>query len=158
MQFLTAILGGLLGLAPELIKYFKARADQKHELEVMKLQIEHTRLLGSQRLEEIQVQRDISEAEAAYRFAAPPRASGVRLFDAIVYFFNGLVRPLITYWVFAAYVCNKYGWATTVWTEFDQGLLAGVASFWFTNRAMRYATGQLGSTGALQINRKGDYR
>lgn len=143
VQVIMAALGGLLGALPEVLKYFKAKQDQKHEIEVMKLQMEHTKLLGNQRLDEIQIERDISEAEAAYRFAAPARSSGLRLFDGIVYFFNGMVRPMVTYWVFAAYVCNKYGFVATSWNEFDQGLLSGVASFWFTNRAMRYAAGQL---------------
>ena len=142
---IPAILGAVVGIIPELIKFLKTREDHKHELEVMKLQIEATRVAGEQRLEEIKVQRDISEAEAAYKFAAPPQKSGIKFFDAIVFFFNGLVRPLVTYWLFIAYVGNKLNLTSIAWSEFDQGLLAGVASFWFTNRAMRYAVGQLGS-------------
>ncbi|MEM2124983.1 MAG: hypothetical protein QXQ53_01135 [Candidatus Methanosuratincola sp.] len=143
LQIITALLGGTLGVLPEVIKYFKTKQDQRHELEVMKLQIENTRLLGTQRLEEVQIQRDISESASIYQFAAPPRKSGVKFFDGLVYLLNGLVRPLVTYWLFLAYVLNKYSLLSTPWTEFDESLLAGVAAFWFSNRAMRYATGQL---------------
>jgi hypothetical protein len=161
VAILTAIMGVIGGVVPEIVKIFKAKQDQQHELEVMKLQIEATRLAGMQRLDEILIQRDISEAEAAYRFAAPPQESKVPIIDAIVYLLNGLVRPLWAYAMFGFYVvlkisffmvwrssaANDWQVITMLWSEFDQGLMAGIGAFYFTNRAMRYAMGQLKMNG-----------
>lgn len=137
IAIITAILGILGGILPEVVKIWKNKIDFEREITLLKLQLE-----SNLNLEKIR--RDISEAKEVYSFAPPPTQSSVKWIDAIVYALNGLFRPLVAFYLFVFYVIAKYDMTVAMhWNEFDQGLVAGVFSFFFSNRAMRYAMGQL---------------
>lgn len=143
LAVLSAIGGVLASAIPEVIKYFKDKQDKKHELEIMKLQIERDKLGHAYKMEEIAVQGDIEEAKAIYNCAVPKEGwvSGL----------NALVRPLITFVFFGTYVATKFAtysimahasvWQqalNTIWTENDFALMCAVLGFWFGNRSIKH--------------------
>lgn len=153
---MITLLGALLGLigsiVPDIIKFFKGAQDNKHELAVIKLQMESAARAGQQRLEEIGIQADMAESAALYQHAAP---IGVKWVDAL----SASVRPIITYSFFFAYIAVKVAqynemthvqalpwmsdgrqvqeWFRIVlelWNQEDMGLFGAVMAFWFGDR------------------------
>ena len=151
-----AAIGGIIGLftsaMPALIKLFQSRQDNKHELEVLKLQVQREEAQHTQRLEEIGAQADITESQALEK-RTQVSTTGVKIIDAFLGLVNGLVRPGITYYIAALYGLVKwaqYHVATatmdpahavlSIWGEEDMALLMMVLSYYFGQRAMKYAT------------------
>ena len=123
LALLGSLFGILTGAIPEIIRFFKDRQDKKHEIELYKLQMENTKLLGAQRLEEIRTEADIRESEAMYKYAEvkPIPIVGnvvidfmVGFFNAIIYLLNGLVRPTIAFAFTGFYGMIKYGQYQTI--------------------------------------------
>ena len=141
-----ALLGGVFGifssLLPELLKYFKAKEDRKHELAVMDRQLEAQKQGHAQRLEEINVDADIRESEALYR-TVQSKETGVKWVDAALAVATVMVRPVITYAYFGLYALVKLAlwhragadWLT-LWTDTDQTMFFTVMGFWFGQRAL----------------------
>jgi hypothetical protein len=111
------------------------------------MQIELQRQGSTQRLEEITVQgnqqADIAESEAIYK----TYTTGIDWVDAL----NGTVRPIIAYSFFILYATVKIVSLyvlptdtstsvsliyTTLWTDEDAAIFAGIISFYFGQRAM----------------------
>ncbi len=151
-----AAIGGIIGLftsaMPALIKLFQSRQDNKHELEVMKLQMQREEAQHTARLEEIEAQADITESQALEK-RTQVSTTGVKIIDAFLGLVNGLVRPAITYYIAALYGLVKfaeYHVATatmdpahavlSIWGEEDMAVLMMVLSYYFGQRAMKYAT------------------
>lgn len=90
----SALLGAVSGLAPEVLKHLNQKADRAHELAILRLQAELAKAGHQQRLEEI---REGSYAAELATYAeqmraiqeAQSRPTGVRFVDA----FNALIRP-----------------------------------------------------------------
>jgi hypothetical protein len=105
---MIAILGSLIGFCgsfiPDILKYFKSKQDNTHEINILKLQIEAQSQLHTQRLEEINTQADVSESESLYKYSKTER-TGVRWADASIELFNGTVRPMVTY-LFVGLYCS----------------------------------------------------
>jgi len=147
ITILSSLMGFLGGWIPELLKLWKAKKDQEHELAIMKLQMEAQSQLHTQKLEEINAQADIAESQALYK-SAELKPSGVGWIDGILYFWNGTVRPTVTYLFVGLYVTVKiaqvYGmleakipWDKAIlfmWTEFDASSLMLVLSYYFGAR------------------------
>jgi len=128
LAILTA-LGGLLGsFLPEVIKYFKTRQDNAHELKIMEMQIESSKVLGAQKLAEVNVQADVASEQAVYTFANPKEGWVAGL--------NATVRPVVTYLLLGGYLYSK--WPHVWWTETDVALFAGVIAFWFGSRTVKH--------------------
>jgi len=138
-----AILGILGGVIPEVLKFFRDRQDKKHEVELLKLQLEQDKLRHAQKLEEIQVSADIAEAEAVYRYA-DPKITGNKLLDGAINFLVSSVRPVVTYGIVALYAHYKIVSQNYSWTEFDQEMMMGIMFFWFSGRAFKWAFGKAG--------------
>jgi hypothetical protein len=133
MLALLSALGGLLGsFAPEVLKFFKDRADKKHELAVMALQMEASKLGYAAKLEEINVTAEGVEAAAVYQFANPKTG----IMEAI----NAAIRPLITILFVGGYLYSK--WPSVPWTETDVAILSAIIGFWFGNRSLKYYLGR----------------
>lgn len=146
MEIITAILGIIAGFLPEVIKYLKQKTEFIHELELKKLELEKIKLTAEYGLKEAEIARDSKETEVVYAYAPPPQQSSIKWIDGIIYALNGFFRPAVSFYLFIFYILAKYNPAVAVyWTDFDRGLIAGIFSFFFTNRAMRYAMGQLGN-------------
>jgi hypothetical protein len=159
---MLALLGTIFGLLgsffPELLKFFKAKEDHRHELEVLKVQAEMAKSEHVYKLEEINAQADISETAALYKFAEV-KPSGVPWIDAIINFYSGTVRPTITYVFMAAYCLVKYGqykvaisvgsdaWSTVVqlWNGEDMAIFSAILAFWFGSRMLKYSMNRIDS-------------
>ena len=89
ITLLGAIVGFISAAFPDLLKLFKDSQDRKHELTILRLQMEQQAQGHANRLEEIHVQADIAESRALYKTFY----SGIRWVDAL----NGTVRPVIAY-------------------------------------------------------------
>lgn len=145
---MLTLLGSLLGFIssafPDILNIWKERADRNHELAIMDRQMDLQKLNHSQRLEEINVQADISESKALYSHASQP--SGSPFIEAL----RASVRPVLTYAFFALFATVKIaalmqllnqGFTVTdsiiiIWDGETQALFAAVMSFWFGQRAL----------------------
>jgi len=151
---MLALFGTILGLLgsflPEVLKFFTQKEDHKHKLEVMKLQIEANKIAHGQKVEEINVQADISET-LAVQSAAKQILTGSRILDGIVSLYNGSVRPTITYAFMFLYMAVKYGvymsytmagysWQQAIqviWNQEDFAVFSTVIAFWFGSRMLK---------------------
>lgn len=154
ITLLGALLGFFTSVAPEILKFFKARQDNAHELAVLDKQLAAQKAGNQQRLEEVALQTSAEMNAAVYRNARP---TGVTWVDGLA----GTVRPVITYCFFFAYIAVKVAQYHTItdgaalpwlsdpqkaqewfrvvlllWNEEDQGLFAAVMTFWFGDRTI----------------------
>lgn len=153
LELIGLAFGGLLRLAPEVLKLFTAKADRAHELEMTRLQLEIDRARSQQQIDLVHAQgaivADTAEMAAmveALRAQATP--SGVAWVDAL----SSMVRPVLTFWwcmfLYTAYkvvtiaVAVQAGTtlaalAPVLVTEFDQMVIGSIFSFWFVDRSLR---------------------
>jgi hypothetical protein len=150
---ISGIFGGLLRLAPEVLKMWDAKNERKHELDMQDKALEFQKLKGDQRVEEISVQGAADynvDALGVLKTAieGQDKPSGVAWVDA----FSKLIRPLITMqWVVILYpgviiwsfilllqanmpVADALG---KVFGEPEKALVAFIVDFWFVGRTLR---------------------
>ncbi len=138
ITFFSAILGFLGAMAPEALALFRDRADRRHELLLLEMQLKQQAAGGSQRLEEIHMQAAAAQSQALYR----TYRAGIPWVDAL----NATVRPVLAYAFFLLYATVKslqftaldpaLPWtAAALWGEEDQAIFAGIISFYFGQRA-----------------------
>lgn len=153
LTLLSAVFGGLLRLAPEVLKFLGQNQANAHELAMQDKQLEFLRVQGQQKTGEITLQGNIDMAKgqvdaivALNQTQAQMATSGGWMIAAV----NALVRPLVTYYLFALYGTHKlatmlYAYHTTgnalsalmgTWTADDAGMLSMIASFWFVGRTI----------------------
>ncbi len=139
---LGALLGFLGSAFPECLRFFREREDRSHELAVLQLQLQQQAQSSTAHLEEIRTTNALQEMQALYQ----TWHTGVSWVDAL----NGTVRPVIAYAFFLLYALLKmlsytcldtshmpYALVyTTLWTEEDGAIFAGIISFYFGQRAM----------------------
>lgn len=176
---MLTILSALLGFAgpfiPELIKLFRQKQDNSHELAVLELQ---TKIAANQHLykmEELNANADIMEMQT---LRMPQQSFGVQILDAakdwpkflivpvfymfaILDFLAGMVRPSVTYAITGFYLAYKWAlfeqaklisgsWdraAVIIWTEMDFSILLLVLGYHFGSRTVKAAFGGSASTG-----------
>lgn len=157
-----AILGLLGSILPEGIKFLKDRQDKKHELEIMKLQIQMQAQGHMQRLEEIVTEADVRDSESARNFAEiyKPENTGMWWYDLLMlftYIYNSTVRPTITYIVILLYGFFKYAQfqllktqsnniydaIVKVWQQDDTMLTFTIVTFWFGGRQILRSVGKV---------------
>jgi hypothetical protein len=163
MLSLLSTLGGLLisGL-PKLLDYFQNKADQKHELELARVQTERELQLAAQgfaaqaRMEEIRTDQIAMQTEAQMTEAALKHDEKV-LEKASRWVANyvGTVRPTVTY-IFilelvainaaiAWYAFNEPGMVknvddliritTVIFSDDEMAMLGAVIGYWFGSRS-----------------------
>jgi hypothetical protein len=163
MLSLLSTLGGLLisGL-PKLLDYFQNKADQKHELELARVQTERELQLAAQgfaaqaRMEEIRTDQIAMQTEAQMTEAALKHDEKV-LEKASRWVANyvGTVRPTVTY-IFilelaainaaiAWYAFNQQGLinniddliriTAVIFSDDEMAMLGGILGFWFGTRS-----------------------
>lgn len=163
MLSLISTLGGLLisGL-PKLLEYFQNKADQRHELELARVQTERELQLAAQgfaaqaRMEEIRTEQVAMQTEAQMTEAALRHDEKV-LDRASRWVANyvGTVRPTVTY-IFilelvainaaiAWYAFNQQGLitnindlirvTTVIFSDDEMAMLGGIIGFWFGTRS-----------------------
>ncbi len=151
LALLGAVFGGLLRLAPEVLKMFTAKGDRDHEYRMTSLNIEGSVKLQGMKNEgaalEGQIAVDRSGLDALREgIKAQGQITGVAWVDAL----SQSVRPIVTYWWMTLYTVVKFatlivmwgessGWAQAfliIWTEADMGILGGIINFWFLDRVI----------------------
>lgn len=158
---LSGIFGGLLRLMPEVFKYFNAKEDHRHELNMQKVAYDFQVLKGKQEME-IMFEKGAAEWNAGAISAlkagidAAAKPSGVRWIDG----FNALMRPLITLqWVIILYpavivttfiVLIMRGAdvliaMNTVFGEPEKALVAFIVDFYFVGRVLDAGRRKYGS-------------
>lgn len=162
MLSLLSTLGGLLisGL-PKLLEFFQNKADQKHELELARVQTERELALAAagfaaqQKIEELRVDQVAMQTEAQMTDAALRHDEKV-LEKASQWVANyvGTVRPTVTYifvaelvlinafmaaylWVHPNLITSiddvvKY--AELIFSSDEMAMLGGIIGFWFGSR------------------------
>jgi hypothetical protein len=133
LTIISAIVGFIGGFIPEIIKLFKEKQDQKHELAVMDKQIEAQKQTDAMHLQEVNINADVLDAAAVYK-AAETKLTGYKWVDGIIEAYNSGVRPSITYGVLVLYISDKFGYTNNKYTEFDESVLMLVLGFWFGQR------------------------
>lgn len=144
ITIISAVLGFLGSMLPDAFSFLKDKADRKHELAILALQIEQQKSGAQSRLEEIQVAADVTESAALYK----TYYSGVQWVDA----YTATVRPTIAYAFFLLYATAKAmaiihapeitmqtplgAWLPIFWGEDDQAIFAGIIAFFFGSRSM----------------------
>ena len=111
----SAVIGAVSGLAPEVLKFLNGRADRAHELAILTLQAEAAKAGHQQRIEEI---REGSYVEELRAYAeqmkaiqeAQARLTGIGFVDS----FNALIRPATAalMMLFFAVASTLLTWAT----------------------------------------------
>jgi hypothetical protein len=145
---MISLLGSLLGFGtsflPEVLNYFKANQNHKHEMERMRVQAEVMEKQSVLKLKELDKEADIAETKGIYEHDRSIDAGG---------FVNGLrgsVRPVITYAFFLMFAATEVviiikvleaggDWTEAVrlmWSPETEALFAAIMSFWFGNRAV----------------------
>ncbi len=140
ISIISAVLGFFGSMLPDLLSIYRDTADRKHELDVMKLQMEQQRQGHANKLDAINLEADISETRTLYN----TYHSTIRWVDAL----NATVRPVLAYAFFLLYASVKWmqlsiiGFsledaALILWGQEDQAIFAGIISFYFGQRAFR---------------------
>ena len=145
---MITLLGSLLGFGtsflPEILNYFKAGQDHKHNLERMSLEMDMMAKRNELKLNIIDKQAEIKETEGLYKHDSMDAGGFINAL-------RGSVRPIITYAFFSLFVAIKItallslmgnggmGWTMaldTIWDDQTAGLFASIMSFWFGSRAV----------------------
>jgi len=143
------VLGGLLRLAPEVLKFFSHKKDLDHEYRMMQAEMEIAKFrveLGFRQVEaQVEVEQLSAIAQAAKEQGQTARAAGK--FVAAI---SALVRPLVTYWFVVLYSVVKIlgmalaidqggNWKEVIisaWSKDDMAILFMILGFWFVSRTI----------------------
>ena len=153
IELLAMLGGGILRLAPEVLKLFTARDDRAHELEMTKLQLQIDQARATQQIDLVHAQGAIAADAAemgsmveALKAQATP--SGIKWVDAL----SSSVRPILTYWwclilytaakAIGVVVAIQHGAALAdlvplLVTEFDRSVIGSIFAFWFVDRSLK---------------------
>ena len=144
---MITLLGSLLGFGtsflPEILNYFKAGQDHKHNLERMSLEMDMMAKRNELKLNIIDKQAEIKETEGLYKHDSMDAGGFINAL-------RGSVRPVITYVFFGLFVAikvtalislmdagNDLGRSLSLISDdATSGLFAAIISFWFGGRAV----------------------
>ncbi len=148
-----SLIGGLLRLAPEILKWRDKKDERAHELAMFSQQVELEKTRGSIRMDEIgaQSKADIDLGTmAAFKSAIESQADMLKGAHKWVKSASAAVRPVITYWLWVVY---SLAVALTVYVAVQEGmkaleitkmiltpdfmaLLSGTTNYWFLDRTL----------------------
>ena len=143
ITLLGSLLGFLVGIFPEIMKFINKKKDLSHELAVLDRQMDSMRDGHFMRCQEITLRGNHAEQVALLKSVRP---SKIRWVEGLA----SSVRPVLTYSFFILYVAVKVAqfliikemgatWINgivQIWSIEDETLFAAVMSFWFGSRAM----------------------
>lgn len=144
---LGGVFGGILRLAPEVLKWFDRKDERMHELRMLNVEMQFAKLRAETEMHQVNAAMTVAEldtmAEAFREQAQTAQASG-RWVAAV----SALVRPFVTYMFILLYAATKVAayfialaqggdWMqvlTTMWGSEDMAVLNMILSFWFVGR------------------------
>jgi len=149
---LSGVAGGVLRLAPEVLRWLDRRGEREHELKRMQQEMEFAKLKADAQMHESNNQLSVAELNAMST-AFTEQAEIAKASGKFVAAISALVRPLITYYFAAFYglvklavytmaVAQGAEWsvaATQLWTAEDMTIFVMILSFWFVGRVYERA-------------------
>ena len=144
---MITLLGSLLGFStsflPEVLNYFRAGQEHRHNLERMQLEMDMAAKRSELKLSVLDKQAEIKETEGLYKHDSIDAGGFINAL-------RGSVRPVITYVFFGLFVAikvtalialmnagNDLGRSLSlIWDDATSGLFAAIISFWFGGRAV----------------------
>lgn len=141
------IFGGLLRLAPEIIKLFDRANERKHELAMLSAEMHFAKVRGEIAMREAEAEMTGKELDAISKAFAEQSKTATAA-GKVVAAISALVRPIITYAFVGAYLLVKLAsyllaieqggnWRDVImslWTHDDVTILFMIISFWFVGR------------------------
>ena len=146
------LFGGLLRLAPEVLKFFDRKNARQHEIQMFGMEIDlvKSKMASEMHMADARVAVHTLDAmsEALKEQGQTARAAG-----RIVAGISALVRPIVTYWFVALYSAVKISAMVIAystgeqlpyiilnsWTEQDMGIFSMILGFWFIGRVWERA-------------------
>lgn len=149
-------LGGLLRLAPEIMKGFDRRNERAHELAMMQVEIQIVEKRLDHEMRKVDAAMTMAEMDAISQ-AVKEQGQTARAAGTFVSAISALVRPLVTYWFVSMYSAVKIvsmsmaiasggQWQEVLvssWTADDMAMLVMVLSFWFVGRTIDRDNGKI---------------
>jgi hypothetical protein len=140
-------LGGILRLAPELLKAFDRKNERSHELSMMEIEIRIAEKRMEHEMRRVDAAMSIAEMNAISE-AVKEQGQTARAAGKFVSAISALVRPLVTYWFVVMYSAVKIvgmkmavdaggDWKEVLiqsWNPEDMSMLSMVLIFWFVGR------------------------
>lgn len=147
-------LGGLLRLAPEVLKGLDRKNERAHELAMMEVEIRIAEKRMEHEMRRVDAAMTIAEMDAISA-AVKEQGQTARAAGKFVAAMSALVRPLVTYWFVVLYSMVKIvsmvmavqaggDWTEVLvesWTVEDMAMLNMVLIFWFVGRRYERANG-----------------
>jgi hypothetical protein len=149
-------LGGLLRLAPEIMKGFDRKHERAHELAMMQIEIQIVEKRLEHEMRKVDAAMTMAEMDAISQ-AVKEQGQTARAAGKFVAAISALVRPLITYWYVFLYSAVKIvamwmavesgaNWKEVLvnsWTTEDMAILFMIISFWFVGRTLDRDNGKI---------------
>ena len=146
-SLLGGVFGGLLRLAPEVLKWLDRKDERKHELAMLDKEMAMAQLRVTQAMHTADASVEVAQFEAI-ESALKGQASMARSGGKVVSAISALVRPLVTYWVVALWSAVKIAsmvlayqtngdWKDMLlsnWGPDDNAIMSLLLSFWFVGR------------------------
>lgn len=143
------LLGGLFRLAPELLKFFDRANERKHEVQLLELQIQHSKNQADHQVKVAEYDLQSKEIDAM-AVAIEEQGKTARMAGKTIAAISALVRPAVTYAFVIAYFLVKvasFGLAmdqdgnwkevlVSIWNKDDMAMLSLILTFWFVGRVM----------------------
>ena len=151
---MLSLFGSLLGFGtsflPSILSFLEQGQKNRHQLKLLDAQAKHAEVLSKLKVEELDAQADVSEAENIYKHATELAKANKSSFVSAL---QASVRPVITYFFFvvfglikglAVYVAiqegdDAYQAIINSWDEESKILFSTIISFWFGSRAIEKA-------------------
>lgn len=153
------LLGGVLRLVPEGLKFWESKDDKKHELAMAELNLRTLELQAKNQMDFRRLDGDISLAaadinalvEANKAQAAMVVNTGIKWVDALIVGLNALMRPVLVYYyaamyaavkvaVFCTYLTDGVNWKDSMlilWGPEDASVWASICAYVFLDRTLR---------------------
>lgn len=154
---LSTLMGFVSGLLPNIMKHYETRMQQKHDLEVLKTQIEAAKT-------GVQLEAEFNDGESAREH------DNTLVPDSPLETLRASVRPVITYLFFFLFMAIKLAAVflmfrqgsniveiyNTVWDTYTMAIFGSVIGFWFGSRYMDKVNSQPTNTtsGTTSVIRK----
>jgi hypothetical protein len=149
-------LGGLLRLAPEIMKGFDRKHERAHELAMMQVEIQIVEKRLEHEMRKVDAAMTMAEMDAISQ-AVKEQGQTARAAGKFVAAISALVRPLVTYWFVTLYSAVKIVsmwmaiqgggyWQEVLvnsWTADDMAMLMMILSFWFVGRTLDRDNGKI---------------
>jgi hypothetical protein len=146
-SILGGLLGGVLRLAPELIKFFDRKDERKHELAMANVELTIAEKKIEFGMRQLDAEVDVATMQAmgqALKGQAEMAKAGGKFISAI----SAAVRPGVTIWFVGLYSAVKVAvmamavgqgaaWQEVIlraWTADDAAILSAIIMFWFVGR------------------------